>query len=272
MGKLPSGYHQLETLMAPLALGDDLEITLAGSPGVELTCSDPTLPTGPENLVWKALDLFARESATSLAYRVDVLKRIPHGAGLGGGSSNAAAALLAANSLHGNPLEHARLLELAAGIGSDVAFFLAGGWAVCRGRGEIVEPIAPPVPEELPILLVKPPFPVSTPWAYKNWAGSRELPTGGYEPQQCAGMELVNDLERPVFQKYLVLAELKRWLRELPGVTGALMSGSGSTVFAMMDPTGGMQLGQNAAAAVTQTFGDTFWVCLTRSTVTSIAL
>ena len=100
-----------------------------------------------------------------------------------------------------------------------------------------MEPIA--FPHELPLFLVKPPFWRATPWAYKNWGESREIPGVSYAAQEFSWGSLVNDLERPVFEKYIFLAELKSWLLGQPEVTGALMSGSGATVFAVLRESGG---------------------------------
>jgi 4-diphosphocytidyl-2-C-methyl-D-erythritol kinase len=136
------------------------------------------------------------------------------------------------NELHGRPLPSARLTSLAAGIGSDVPFFLAQGAARCRGRGEIVEPVSPP--PELPLLLLKPEFGVPTSWAYAQWRDSREVPGVDYTPQRVGELSLQNDLERPVFEKYVFLARMKTWLRDQPEVGAALLSGSGSTIFAVL--------------------------------------
>ena len=116
-------------------------------------------------------------------------------------------------------------LHLAADLGSDVPFFIYQSAAIIRGRGERGEPIA--FPHELPLLLLKPPLGVPTPWAYQHWRDSREVPGVSYAAQNFTWGSLVNDLERPVFEKYLFLAELKTWLLEqVPEVAGALMSGS----------------------------------------------
>lgn len=231
LGRRPDGFHELETLMAPLDFGDTLEVKIRAQPGVKIHCDEPGIPLGPENLVWKALAAFAEASATPLAYRVRLVKAIPAGAGLGGGSSNAATALLLANQLNGTPLDAAELTQLAGTIGADVAFFCAKSWAFCRGRGEIVEPC--PAAGDFQVLLLKPPFPISTPWAYRNWRDSRELKGVSYLPQLLGNLELVNDLERPAFGKYLILAHLKSWLARQESVSAALMSGSGSTMFAI---------------------------------------
>ncbi len=240
LGRRADGFHEIETLMVPLSLADELEVDWqspapahSASAAIELECNDPSLPAGPENLAYRAAEIFRRDVAPDLApVRISLTKRIPHGAGLGGGSSDAAAVLLALNELAQNRVSVMRLATLAAELGSDVPFFLAGGAAVCRGRGEIVQPVS--FGAQLPLLLLKPPFPVPTPWAYKQWRDSKPLPGVRYEPQAFAWGEMVNDLERPVFEKYLMLAELKSWLLDQPEVAGALLSGSGSTVLAVL--------------------------------------
>jgi 4-diphosphocytidyl-2-C-methyl-D-erythritol kinase len=181
---------------------------------------------------------------------------VPHGAGLGGGSSDAAAALLALNGMAKRPLPAPEIARLAAELGSDVPFFLTGRAARCRGRGERVEPL--PALKAMPLLLIKPGFGVPTPWAYGRWGDSRELPGISYAAQEFEWGALVNGLERPVFEKYLILAVLKRWLLQQPESAGALMAGSGATCFAILrDKAAGPEL----AARVRREFGE-FWTCL----------
>jgi 4-diphosphocytidyl-2-C-methyl-D-erythritol kinase len=181
-------------------------------------------------------------------------KRIPHGAGLGGGSSDAAAVLKALNELLGAGLAVEELEKLAASIGSDVAFFIRGVPAICLGRGERVEPVAGVPSAE--ILLVKPPFPVSTAWAYGAWASAeKSLETF---PAMLGSIAMVNDLEAPVFSKHLQLPVLKRWLAAQPGVRAAMMSGSGSTVFAVLEGAA-----EDLEERVREEFGESFsvWRC-----------
>jgi 4-diphosphocytidyl-2-C-methyl-D-erythritol kinase len=227
------GFHEIQTLMAPISLGDELVISPNGK-GLEFTCDDVTLPSGDDNLVLRAARSFFAEVKKEPRVRIELHKRIPHGAGLGGGSSDAASTLLGLNELHGKPLSLARLTSVAAAIGSDVPFFLTRGPAICRGRGEIVEPVAMALPS-LALLLLKPEFGVPTPWAYRQWRDSRELPGVDYQPQSLGELTLVNDLERPVFEKFVFLAQMKEWLRAQPEVRAALLSGSGSTVFAVLE-------------------------------------
>ncbi|MEO8440134.1 MAG: 4-(cytidine 5'-diphospho)-2-C-methyl-D-erythritol kinase [Spartobacteria bacterium] len=231
------GFHEIETLMAPISLADELTLEPNES-GLEFSSDDSTLPAGEENLVVRAARAFFAETGQEPGVRIALRKRIPHGAGLGGGSSDAASTLLGLNRLTGEPLRPDRLTNLAAGIGSDVPFFLGEGVAWCRGRGEIMEPVEAPLPR-LSLLLLKPEFGVPTPWAYRQWRDSQELPGVDYGAQKLGDLELWNDLERPVFEKHIFLARMKGWLREQPEVAAALMSGSGSTMFAVLRGGGG---------------------------------
>lgn len=241
-GRRPDGFHDLETRMLALELADEvtLEHLPQGAPGtVVFSCSDPSLPVDDSNLARRAVTLLAEQQGRPLpAVRVHLEKRIPHGAGLGGGSSDAAAVLRGLNDLLQLGLSLETLSHLAARLGSDVPFFLIGGAADCTGWGEIVTPVSGFTPR-CPVLLVKPPFPVPTPWAYQQWQASQEIPGVDYGPQRIRlaegnTVEVVNHLERPVFAKYLLLADLKTWLRGRPEVAAALLSGSGATVFALL--------------------------------------
>ncbi len=227
------GFHEVDTLMAPISLRDELTIEPDES-GAALVFSsdDPSLPPGEENLVVRAARAFFAEIKEEPRVRIALRKKIPHGAGLGGGSSDAATTLLGLNQLQNGRLGPASLTSLAAALGSDVPFFLVRDAARCRGRGEIVEPVAP-LPA-ISLLLLKPEFGVPTPWAYRQWRDSRELPGVDYSPQALGDLILQNDLERPVFEKHLFLARMKGWLREQPEVAAALLSGSGSTMFAVL--------------------------------------
>lgn len=226
------GFHEIETLMAPISLADRLTIERIEGPQIDFSCDDPSLPGGNDNLVIRAADLFRRTTNIKTGVRIVLEKKIPHGAGLGGGSSDAASTLLGLNELFDTALNQAALMGLGAQIGSDVPFFIAGSAAICRGRGELVTPTK--LHRELDLLLVKPDFGVPTAWAYARWEESRELPGVDYAAQEFSGMRFANDLERPVFEKFIVLAPLKTWLRRQPEVGAALMSGSGSTVFAVL--------------------------------------
>ena len=233
LGKRPDGFHEVDTVMVPLELCDVLEFSPAGA--LEMSCDAPGVPLDESNLVMKAGRLMERELGRPMPWHVRLVKNVPHGAGLGGGSSDAACVLSVLNELEHGGLPPERLAELAGEIGSDVGFFIYGAACRCTGRGEKVEPL-PEWREWRPqVVLLKPSFGVSTPDAYRRWAGSGELPGIPYGEQRVDGHVLVNDLERPVFEKHLFLAEMKSWLLERSGVRGAMMSGSGSTMFAVTE-------------------------------------
>jgi 4-diphosphocytidyl-2-C-methyl-D-erythritol kinase len=240
--------------MCPVSIFDTLDIALREEGGLEFVCDDPALPTGDDNLVVRAAKLFCSSCGLAPNVRIALTKRIPHGAGLGGGSSDAATALIGLNHLFETQLPREALAAMAADLGSDIPFFIYQSAAVIRGRGERVEPVE--FPHALPLLLIKPPFGVPTPWAYQHWRDSIEIPGVRYSSQPFVWGELVNDLERPVFEKFLFLADLKSWLLEQPEVTGALMSGSGSTVFALLHEAGSAAiLGERIAGE----FGPDLW-------------
>ena len=237
-GKRDDGFHELETLVLPLpGLTDQLDFESANS--FSLHCDTPGVPTDDSNLVTRALRLFERNTGIPCPYRLTLQKRIPHGAGLGGGSADAAHTFLALNELTkaGVPID--TLAEWAGELGSDIPLFLYQSPCFCRGRGEIIEPV------ELnwthPILLFKPSFGIPTPWAYSRWKDSKEIGGISYLPQSVGEATLVNDLERPVFEKHRFLAELKQFLLEQAETKAAMMSGSGSTVFAVLHATSGAE-------------------------------
>lgn len=259
--KREDGFHEVETLMAPIALADRLSVGRSTGDEINLRCSDPTLPTGEDNLVVKAARAFFARTGESRGLEIDLEKKVPHGAGLGGGSSDAAGVLLALNELFAAGLSLEALSEIAATFGSDIPFFLYEKAALCKGRGEQVEPVD--FPHEVPLLLLKPPFGVPTPWAYSRWKDSREIPGVLYTPQAMPWGEMVNDLERPVFEKHTVLADMKMWLLEQPKVTAALMSGSGSTMLAFLRDSGADGLKELAR----KRFGDSLFLCETSVTV-----
>jgi 4-diphosphocytidyl-2-C-methyl-D-erythritol kinase len=231
LSKRPDGFHEIDTLMVKLhGLSD--EITLTPSENFSFTCSDPSLPTDSSNLVVKTAQAFSEKTGLPVNYHIHLTKNIPHGAGLGGGSSNDATTLLALNDLHNSPLSHQDLLTIATKLGSDIPFFLHDGTARCTGRGEIISPQPPPPP--LPVVLLKPAFSVSTPDAYRNCLDASPLHGIRYEPKNYSDISFVNDLEKNVFTKHRYLAELKSWLLERRNTKIALMSGSGSTMFAIL--------------------------------------
>lgn len=231
MGKRDDGFHAVETRMAPISLADELEFYRADI--YRLECDAEGVPLDETNLVTKAVRLFERETGIQCRWSVKLIKNVPHGAGLGGGSSDAAAVMRGLNVLEGAGLSLPRMAELLGEIGSDVPFFAYDSVCDCSGRGEIVQPVE--WDHEVTMLLLKPSFGVSTPEAYRAWKGAHALPDVNYSAQYFPWGELVNDLEKPVFMKHRFLAEMKMWLLAQPEVTGAMMSGSGSTFMAVLD-------------------------------------
>src|SRR5438874_369631 len=138
LGRRPDGFHELETVLYPIGVYDRLSLARAPR-GVQLTCSDPALPTDSRNLVFRAAELFLQAAKIKDGVRLHLQKQIPVAAGLGGGSGNAATALLGLNELFGKPLEAARLDEIAAALGSDIPFFLQSNPALATGRGEKIQ-------------------------------------------------------------------------------------------------------------------------------------
>jgi 4-diphosphocytidyl-2-C-methyl-D-erythritol kinase len=248
--------------MVPVSVFDELEFEHHPSGQLEFSCAAEGVPTDETNLVVRAIRLFCESCGLLPGLRVRLHKGIPHGAGLGGGSSDAAATLLGLNRLFETDLDRETLARMAADLGSDVPFFVFQSPAWIRGRGEKVTSVGGMRP--VPLLLLKPPFGVPTPWAYQRWAVSRQIDGVPYGPQDLEEGTLVNDLERPVFEKYLFLADLKRWLLTQKEVRGALLSGSGSTVFAVLHHRDlGFELGERVAAE----FGSGMWAYLCETLV-----
>ncbi|MDI6853365.1 MAG: 4-(cytidine 5'-diphospho)-2-C-methyl-D-erythritol kinase [Deltaproteobacteria bacterium] len=230
LGRRADGYHELVTVMQPLSLADELEIT-PGSEGITFTCDSAELPAGEENLVWRAAANFLTASGLRLDVHLALTKRIPVAAGLGGGSSDAAGTLLALNEMTGHPLNEAGLHDLASRLGADVPFFLHPGPQIGRGIGTDLSAI------ELPpywYALMKPDLAVSTGWVYENLDLSSLNRVNRRLEQNLnidrPGEWVANDLETVTLRHY---PELKDHLLALAGL-GALaqgMSGSGPTLF-----------------------------------------
>jgi len=252
------GFHEIATRMAPLALADRLTLELlpnAPAGTVRFTCDDPTVPGDETNLAVRAVRNLEKHTGPRPGLRIHLEKHVPHGAGLGGGSSDAAAVLRGLAELCS--VSPSALQAAAAETGSDVPFFLHGCACDCAGRGEQVTPVEG-FTWRPRVLLLKPPFGVATPDAYRRWTDSREIPGMFYFAQYTPGGELVNDLERPVFEKYPVLGLLKSRLMTCGGVQASLMSGSGSTVFAVLTPEADASAIISAAGEL---IGPGLWAC-----------
>ena len=261
LGRRSDGFHEIETLIAPISLCDEVKIEQrSGKQKIAFRCDDPSVPKGEGNLVVRAAKVFFEETAISSSISIELKKRIPHGAGLGGGSSDAASTLLALNELFETNLPREALAKMAEMIGSDIPFFIFQSAAVCKGRGELVSPAR--LREQLPVLLLKPEFGVPTQWAYSRWREAREIPGVSYGGQQFTQQTFVNDLERPVFEKFVFLAQMKMWLLNQAEVGTALMSGSGSTVFAVL--SGDVNADRLAARAKAE-LDPELWTCVCKT-------
>jgi 4-diphosphocytidyl-2-C-methyl-D-erythritol kinase len=233
LGCRSDGFHEIETFITPISLCDEIKIDLRpGKKGIAFRCDDPSVPKGEDNIVVRAAKVFFQQSKITSGVSIALKKTIPHGAGLGGGSSDAASTLLALNELFEADLPREALAKMAEMIGSDVPFFIFQSAGVCKGRGQLVSRTR--MHEQLAILLLKPEFGVPTQWAYSRWRDSGEIPSVSYGAQEFDGHTFVNDLERPVFGKFVFLPQIKMWLLKQAEVGAALMSGSGSTIFAVI--------------------------------------
>ena len=270
LGKRPDGFHELETLFHPVNLCDQLTFERGGS-GITLTCSDVSLPVDSTNLVHRAATKFLEAAQIRDGVRLHLEKKIPLAAGLGGGSGNAATTLLGLNELFGRPLPAEKIDALAASLGSDVNFFLQNKPALATGRGEKIQALEPfAAMRGAAFLLIHPGFGVSTAWAYQNLARFPAALNGDAGRAQklaarlkagdlsAAAPEFYNSLEAPVLEKFPLLALFQEFLRE-HGATVALMSGSGSTTFAIVS---GVKAAETLAEKFKTKFGPTCWTCV----------
>ena len=252
------GYHDISTIFLKIALADELGIEATDNPDIAIRCDDPAVPGDPRNLVHRAATAL-QPAAPGRGARFRLRKSIPVAAGLGGGSSDAAAALSGLNTLWNLQLAPAELARHAAAIGADVPFFLLPeAAAIGRGRGDELEPLCCPAP--LSLVLVKPPVQVSTAWAYRQLhltltdkAGAttilaRHLESGDVEG---LGKACFNDFESIMLAHFPVLRTIKKALTQ-PGVCGVSMSGSGPTMYALCRS-------YDAAQEVAQTIRNRDW-------------
>ena len=241
LGKREDGFHELETLFQMVNWCDEIKIECLGD-GLDLICNQPDIPNYDGNLVIKAARLLqTRFPDRCKGARIHLKKNIPHGAGLGGGSGNAAGTLLGLNFLWGLKLKREDLILMASELGSDVPFFLFSPCAIGRSRGEILEPVNSSI--KFYILMVYPGFTLSAAWVYgnlnlkltkqKNNISILENFLLQSEFAQL-GAAWINDLEPVVFQEYPEVFAIKKQILAF-GAKGALLSGSGSTVFGLFD-------------------------------------
>ena len=282
LGLRPDGFHELAMVMQTLDLADSLSLRPSADGQISLQVDRSDLPTDGSNLIVKAAELLrARVGLPELGAVISLTKRIPIGAGLAGGSSNGAAALLGLNELWGCGFSADQLLAMAAELGSDMPFCLPGGTQLCFGRGELLEPAGLQGPPPLTVLLIKhPDSSVSTPWAYGR---CRELRGDFYLSEEAdfeqrrqalregsllAGLRgeatlppIRNDLQVVVEPEVASVQAGLALLRQAPGAVAVAMSGSGPSLFALYsDPTAAETARANLAEPL-QAAGFEAWLC-----------
>ncbi|HEU5079412.1 MAG TPA: 4-(cytidine 5'-diphospho)-2-C-methyl-D-erythritol kinase [Opitutaceae bacterium] len=270
-GRRPDGFHDLISVGAPLDFGDELHVEPRPDELYSFSCDSSEVPTDDSNLVVKAARLFRESGGTGPGANLRLIKRTPVGAGLGGGSSDAAAVLLGLNELSDRPFDEAKLIELAARLGSDCPLFIEGKPCVMRGRGERIQTLGTDLAARLKgrrVLLFKPSFGISTVWAYRAMAAAAPahyLPTEqaearleNWQNDPSAPLEnlLFNNMEGVAFAKFVALPTLLEKLHRRFGVA-VRMSGSGSACFALLreqDPVA------EIVACIREAFGPTAFV------------
>jgi 4-diphosphocytidyl-2-C-methyl-D-erythritol kinase len=241
-GKRPDGYHEIETIMAKVNFFDEVLIQQGRKAGIELICEGPQwAPDGEDNLVYRAAILFLAHCGIQADISITLTKNIPAGSGLGSASSDAAATLIGLDRFFKTKLHHEVLATLAAQLGSDVAFFLNGPLALCRGRGEKIEKIEEKY--DFLTLLLLPDISVSTKMVYTNYKHEQGLyerlssDINGYINKNridFASKMCANMLEKVCFDLVKSLAELKKSVESL-GIKPCCLSGSGSAMFCIID-------------------------------------
>jgi 4-diphosphocytidyl-2-C-methyl-D-erythritol kinase len=263
-GRRPDGYHELISIMVPVALFDELEFEKKAAPGIRLISEGFSVPNDQKNLVFRAAEAFFNQTGFKEGVAIKLKKGIPVAAGMGGGSSDAAAALRALNDLYASPFSLLELSRLAVTLGADVPFFLQPRPAVARGIGEVLEPI--PDWPEMWYVIVHPPFEISTAWVYANLKLRLTADEDGYI-KKClkfgfspVANVLENDLEQVTAAHYPVIDSIKNHLLRA-GAEGALMTGSGPTVFGLFSSLGKAQTAGHDLAALNlgEVFVVTHW-------------
>jgi len=239
LGKRPDGYHEIRTLMQLVDVYDEIHLRRREK-GIELQVFglSEEVPKGEENVVCRAARSLLPEMGSPGGVAISLHKRVPVGAGLGGGSSNAAATLWGLNLLFGSSISKRRLQDVALSLGSDVPFFLSSGCAVGEGRGEVLREIRIP---SRPVVIVFPGFGISSGWAYERgkWkltkrAGRDKLLRFDGQLREGLSLPSINELEEVVGQAYPLILDLKDALLQA-GARMALMTGSGSSVYGIFD-------------------------------------
>ncbi|MDP2690112.1 MAG: 4-(cytidine 5'-diphospho)-2-C-methyl-D-erythritol kinase [Deltaproteobacteria bacterium] len=239
--KRDDGFHELFSVMQPVTLYDNISVEAGEGGGITLECHNADIPSDHTNLAYRAAKLLLEKAGLKKRVNIVIDKKIPVGAGLGGGSSNAATVLMTLNTLLNTGLSEAELVEMGVSLGSDVPFFILRGPALARGRGEILERIALP---PCHYILINPGFPVPTAWVYGNLDLTKSpednnLTYSVKAFERCVDIKgmLKNDLEPVTASRHPEISRLKALLIE-NGAVGALMSGSGPTVFGLFPDHG----------------------------------
>lgn len=251
-GRREDGYHTLETVMQSVSLSDTVTVAACPGEGITLTCSREDIPTDGRNTAYRAAELFMHASGGTGGVLLDIRKNIPSGAGMGGGSADAAAVLRGLNEIFGEPLSERQLLDIAVQVGADVPFCLVGGTKLCRGIGEQMSDF----PEAKGIfVVVKPDFSCPTGEAYKKYDSSPVPPRGGLEEFRAEMPENYAPEMYNVFQQLYADGRIESICRRLVelGARGAMLTGSGSAVFGVFDDI-------HTASAAQEAFGRS-WVC-----------
>jgi len=246
-GVRSDGFHDLVSLVVPVTFGDEITVALHEQPGIELTCDYPGVPTDEKNLAHQAVSLFRQKHPFKQGVSIEIDKRIPVGAGLGGGSSNASTVLKALNQLWDKPLSEVELMAMSAKLGSDCPLFLADQPIVMRGRGDLLSGLSYDARSALhgqPLLIFKPSFGVETAWAYGRmkehggWYCTKDEAEAVVANWQKgpgeAKVQLFNNMESPVFEKFQALPTILGLIRERHQAR-CMMSGSGSACLVWLD-------------------------------------
>lgn len=238
IGKRPDGYHELFSLMCCITLFDEILLEFGGAENIEIDCAHPNVPADETNLAYQAAKLFLNQMGKAQGLKIELTKNIPVAAGLGGGSSNAASILLALNAHYGHPFSETHLMEMGLKLGADVPFFVFKKPALATGIGEKLDTFKGDLPYHF--LLLYPGFSVSTAETYQNLnlgltkaekkPTSNHLKLNRFNPAR----HLTNDLEQVTAPKYPEIGLAKEKLIN-QGAVGALMSGSGPTVFGLFN-------------------------------------
>lgn len=267
LGKRPDGYHEIRTWIYPISLADELHIERVNTAQITVSSAHPGLPVGEENLAHRAAALFLKEQGLSGGVKIEIIKHIPLAAGLGGGSSDAAAVLKAINILWGTDVPPEGLIEMGAKIGMDCPFFIVGKGAVMGGRGERVVQFLPPLKAWM--VLINPGLPLSTHQVYQQgkWGLTKDrgdtrisMPPQDLEKM---GTFLHNDLEGPALELMPSIENIKGKLLEA-GANGVLMTGSGPTVFGLF---GKEAEARQAARDLKMEQG---WICIVTHTLSTV--